>query len=299
LLNFAACSSEQWETAEHGNFEYRILTETPNPVKIDYGDSVWLDYTVLFEGEAIMGSYETGTVSLMIPTKMHRNAFENPLVLIGEGDSLEAAMTVKDGGDALAIFKEKLKPEDEVIFAYKVHRVRKRAEIETEAQQKYADEKGFESIEAMEAEQEFIKNNATQKLALLEESMDKIKANSSNYPRIEGTNMHYILHKKGEGDTLKTGDVAYVHFILKLADGETILDNTLAQVDRFVYPIGTNQNLIPAWQKAFKMLQEGSEVSFWVPSELGYGEEGSLPRVPRNANLAWYVNVMKVQSSTE
>jgi FKBP-type peptidyl-prolyl cis-trans isomerase len=257
-----------------------------------------LGYEVLFEGEPIMGSYETGqAVSLSIPTKMHRNAFENPLVLIGEGDSLHAKMTVKDGGDALSIFKDNMKPEDEVIFVYKVHQVRKRADIEAAAQQKYAEEKGFESIETMEAEQEFIKNNAAQKLALLEESIDEIKANSSNFPRMEGTNMHYIIHEKGQGATLKAGDIAYVHFILKLADGKTILDNTLAQVDRFVYPIGTHQNLIPAWQKAFEILREGSEVSFWVPSELAYGEEGSLPRVPQNANLAWYVNVRKVRTT--
>lgn len=105
--------------------------------------------------------------------------------------------------------------------------------------------------------------------------------------------LKYIIHEEGTGDLPANGANIRVHYFGKLMDGTTF-DNSYSRGEPFEFPVGQGR-VIQGWDMGLSMLRKGSKATFFIPAALGYGEMGSPPNIPANADLAFYVEVLDIR----
>jgi FK506-binding protein 2 len=59
--------------------------------------------------------------------------------------------------------------------------------------------------------------------------------------------------------------------------------------------VGTGE-VIAAWDQALQLMKKGSKLRILVPSQLGYGEQGSPPEIPRNARLIFDIELLEISN---
>ena len=94
---------------------------------------------------------------------------------------------------------------------------------------------------------------------------------------------------KGSGAPVKTGEQIKIHYYGSLSNGE-MFDNSFQRGEPYAYPAGVGQ-MIPGFDEGVMQLNHGGKAYLFIPSKLGYGEQGSGP-IPANAELIFYVEVL-------
>ncbi|NZA25956.1 FKBP-type peptidyl-prolyl cis-trans isomerase [Luteimonas sp. SJ-92] len=117
-------------------------------------------------------------------------------------------------------------------------------------------------------------------------------------PNVQTTEsgLQYEVLEEGEGDPPKPGDRVSVHYEGKLLDGTTF-DSTLERGEPAMFSL---DQVVPGWQEGLQLMSPGSRYRLWIPSELGYGEQGT-PNGPigPNATLAFEVELLEVMPAAE
>ncbi len=104
--------------------------------------------------------------------------------------------------------------------------------------------------------------------------------------------LEYVIHEEGSEEIVTPGSIALVQYYGALMDG-TMFDNSFEEGAPFGFPVGQGQ-VIQGWDEGLTYLREGAKATFFIPAELGYGAAGSPPRIPENAQLAFYIEVENV-----
>ncbi len=101
--------------------------------------------------------------------------------------------------------------------------------------------------------------------------------------------LQYIVIEEGKGLVPNLTDSVVVHYTGYFIDGRAF-ESTIpsGQPARFI-PLG----LIPGWQEALTMMNEGARYRLYVPFELAYGEQGSGP-IPPYSTLVFDIELLKV-----
>jgi FKBP-type peptidyl-prolyl cis-trans isomerase len=101
----------------------------------------------------------------------------------------------------------------------------------------------------------------------------------------------YKVVRSGVETGLKPGpkDEVKVHYEGKLEDG-TVFDSSYERGAPAAMPL---DRLIPAWQEALQLMRPGDEWLLYVPSNLGYGEEGA-GQIPPGAPLIFRIELIDV-----
>ncbi len=87
------------------------------------------------------------------------------------------------------------------------------------------------------------------------------------------------------------GDEIKVHYEGKLVDG-AVFDSTLASGQPAVMPL---DHLVPGWMEALPLMRPGDEWELYVPSKLGYGDEGAGGgQIPPGAVLIFKLQLLGV-----
>jgi peptidylprolyl isomerase/FKBP-type peptidyl-prolyl cis-trans isomerase FklB len=84
-------------------------------------------------------------------------------------------------------------------------------------------------------------------------------------------------------------DEVKVNYEGKLTDGQ-IFDSSYERGQPVAMPL---KGLIPGWQEALQLMRPGDEWILYVPSNLGYGEEGQGP-IPPGAPLIFRIELIDV-----
>ncbi len=84
-------------------------------------------------------------------------------------------------------------------------------------------------------------------------------------------------------------DEVKVHYEGKLEDG-TVFDSSYERGQPAAMPL---KNLVLAWQEALQLMRPGDEWILYVPSNLGYGEEGQ-GQIPPGAPLIFRIELIDV-----
>lgn len=103
--------------------------------------------------------------------------------------------------------------------------------------------------------------------------------------------LKYVIHREGKGDKVKDGGFIKAHYVGMLEDG-TLFDGTFAKNLPLAKRIGRGR-VIPGWDEGLALIPEGSEVTFIIPHELGYGVAGNPPTIPERATLFFFIDLLK------
>lgn len=122
-----------------------------------------------------------------------------------------------------------------------------------------------------------------------------VKATISDYTsgKLEVTKtdsgLKYYIIKAGEGENIQSGNTASVQYYGALTNGE-MFDNSFMRGDAFDVPVGAGR-VIRGWDEGLTYFNKGAKGFLFIPSEMGYGEMGSPPTIPGNAELVFYIEV--------
>ena len=133
------------------------------------------------------------------------------------------------------------------------------------------------------------------------------KANSTK----SATGLQYLLTKKGGAKPAADANVL-VHYAGFFEDG-TLFDSSVEEVCKtfgkfdqnranakgyspFPFKLGTKTGMIPGFIEALELLNLNDKGTFFIPSNLGYGERGAGGVIPPNTNLIFEVELLEQTS---
>ena len=103
------------------------------------------------------------------------------------------------------------------------------------------------------------------------------------------TGLQYIIHEEGEGARVQPTDTVWVYYSGKTIDGNEFDGNMGAEEPtRFVA-----NRVIKGWTEGLGRLGDGGKATFYIPSDLAYGERGNRGIEP-NSVLIFDVEVVRV-----
>lgn len=105
--------------------------------------------------------------------------------------------------------------------------------------------------------------------------------------------LQYIVLKSGDaaGNPPLPTDKVTVHYDGRLADGGKKFDSSYDRGQPATFPAG---GLIPGWVEALGLMRPGDEWMLYIPTEIGYGEQGAGRDIPPNADLVFRVELQNV-----
>ncbi len=102
--------------------------------------------------------------------------------------------------------------------------------------------------------------------------------------------LKYEVLKEGKGPSPKKGQQVTVQYAGWLADG-TAFDSSFERGDVADFPVG---QVIPGWNEGLQLMKLGAIYKFEIPAKLGYGKQGQMPKIPPDATLIFYVELLKI-----
>lgn len=100
--------------------------------------------------------------------------------------------------------------------------------------------------------------------------------------------LQYKVIKTGTGPKPKASDSVTVHYRGTLVDG-TEFDNTLKRGGPETFPL---KDVVKGWSEAIQMMNIGSKWEIYIPSDLGFGEQGAGSVIPPNSVLIFEVELL-------
>lgn len=107
--------------------------------------------------------------------------------------------------------------------------------------------------------------------------------------KVTPSGLQYEIVRAGTGPKPAAADVVRVHYKGTLLDG-TVFDSSYDRGQPAEFGLA---QVIPGWSEGVALMPVGSKYTFWIPSELGYGEAGGGP-IPANAMLTFEVELMEI-----
>src|SRR5947207_11660537 len=98
--------------------------------------------------------------------------------------------------------------------------------------------------------------------------------------------------KDGTRPAVNPGDVIEVHYTGWLQDGKKF-DSSLDRGTPFPVTVGTGQ-VIRGWDQGLIGMKAGGKRKLIIPPDLAYGKEGRPPTIPRNAELTFEIELVRI-----
>lgn len=103
--------------------------------------------------------------------------------------------------------------------------------------------------------------------------------------------LRYVVRDPGTGDaTPPLGSVITCNYAGRLLDGQEF-DSSYRRGVPFQFRLGAGQ-VIKGWDEAFALMHKGERCTLIVPYWLGYGVNGSPPKIPGKAVLIFEVELI-------
>lgn len=161
--------------------------------------------------------------------------------------------------------------------------------------------KGDSTLMSQEVASEFFKNYITEAQTKEVEAKrgDGEKFLTANKSK-EGVNvtasgLQYEVLVPADGPKPTAVDSVKVHYQGFLLDG-TKFDSSVDRGEPIVFPL--NQ-VIPGWTEGVQLMSVGSKYKFYVPYQLGYGEQGAGGVIPPFATLTFEIELLDIMPLVE
>jgi len=107
----------------------------------------------------------------------------------------------------------------------------------------------------------------------------------------------YVLRTLTEGTGASPGatDTVTVHYHGTLRDG-TVFDSSVERGTPASFPL---DRVIPCWTQALQQMKVGGKYKLTCPSEIAYGDRGSMPNIKPGATLTFEVELLDVKPTAD
>jgi FKBP-type peptidyl-prolyl cis-trans isomerase len=102
--------------------------------------------------------------------------------------------------------------------------------------------------------------------------------------------LQYEVINETEGAKPDAGDTVRVNYEGTLIDG-TVFDSSFERGEPVEFPLG---QVIPGWTEGIQLMSPGSRYKFYIPSELGYGDQPVGGIIPANSVLIFDVELLDI-----
>ncbi len=106
------------------------------------------------------------------------------------------------------------------------------------------------------------------------------------------TGLQYQVLVEGKGAKPQASDTVKVNYEGKLIDG-SVFDSSITRGEPATFPLS---GVIPAWTEGVQLMSVGSKYRFFVPSELGYGEQGAGDAIAPNSVLIFEIELLSIET---
>lgn len=283
-LAFMGCQKEK-KTTESG-YEY-IVHKSAGSAKPKPGDYVYFHAQARNADSVVYASRLVGqTPFLQIPTEETPEQGRTPspveevLRLMGVGDSVTVIINI----DTLATKPPGFENAKELYYDVVMTEIKTADQFMKDAES-----------ERQEQDVERVKTQAKEpEIAALVAKAVKDYSSGALASQIKSTSsgLKYIILEEGSGTQAAANKLVNVQYYGVLKDG-TMFDNSYSRGTPFSFALGRGM-VIPGWDEGIALLKEGGKGLLFIPANLGYGEAGSPPVIPANAELIFYVELEKV-----
>ncbi len=254
------------------------------------GDYGYVNISVYQDDSLVNSTYQMGrTVPIVVPDLAQipadqkgvgkANPVADVLALMKVGDSLTVEVPIDSAmrkSPALANAKK-------LTYAIVLEEVKNKAQYDQfiTDQRKESDDKA----NAMKGQEATI---AAQLGGIIKDykagkNKDSIKSTASG--------LKYLVIEEGTGKQATPGKSVDVMYYGMLPSGEEF-DNSFKRGQAFSFPLGQGQ-VIKGWDEGIALLKEGAKAVLFIPSDLGYGDQGT-GKIPAKSELMFYVELQKV-----
>ena len=142
-------------------------------------------------------------------------------------------------------------------------------------------------------------NGTKYNAAFFNDLTNKADTASSDKYAVTETGLKYVIVNEGAGKSPKATDMVTVHYVGTLTDGSQF-DSSIDRGEPTSFPLN---RVIPGWTEGLQLMKEGGVAVFYIPSELGYGEQGSYNpytgqyTIPPSAPLIFWVQLLDINES--
>jgi FKBP-type peptidyl-prolyl cis-trans isomerase FkpA len=109
---------------------------------------------------------------------------------------------------------------------------------------------------------------------------------------VTDSGLQYQVLEEGDGPKPSAEDTVTVHYKGTLIDG-TQFDSSYDRGQPATFPLN---RVISGWTEGLQLMSVGSKYRFWIPAELGYGENAS-PQIGPNQTLIFEVELLDIVDS--
>jgi FKBP-type peptidyl-prolyl cis-trans isomerase FklB len=102
--------------------------------------------------------------------------------------------------------------------------------------------------------------------------------------------LQYRIVKQGTGPKPEAGDKVKVHYQGTLINGK-IFDSSIQRGEPITFGVS---EVIPGWTEALQLMPVGSKWQLFIPSELGYGDNGAGADIKPGATLIFDVELLEI-----
>lgn len=99
--------------------------------------------------------------------------------------------------------------------------------------------------------------------------------------------------QEGTGKPAQTGETVVVHYTGRLINGIKF-DSSLDRNQPFSFRLGAGE-VIKGWDEGIVGMKEGGKRRLTIPPALGYGRNGSPPKIPPDSTLVFDVELLKIK----
>lgn len=286
---FYACGEKggSLETTEIGN-RYQLFTANGSGDKVVPGDYVYFNAAMRTEGDSVLFSTWTSGGELPVVQAAELTATKDE---IGPVEDIVRQMRVGDSAVVRVNISEfPSKPpgmENDSVILYDV------VVAEIVSEEDFNSRQEAKQAEA-EAKREVIRELEPERLAFAAQVVkDYNDGKLNDQLKTTPSGLKYIIHEAGDGKEAEAGLGVVVQYIGQLVSDGSVFDQSFARGEGIPFQLGTGR-VIPGWDEGIDLLRVGDKATFFIPSELAYGAEGTQG-IPGGSELAFYVELEEVQ----
>lgn len=107
--------------------------------------------------------------------------------------------------------------------------------------------------------------------------------------KVTESGLQYKVITEGKGAKPLATDNVKVHYVGTLLDG-TEFDSSVARGEPITFPLN---GVIKGWTEGLQLMTVGSKYTFFIPSELGYGDR-AVSVIPAGSTLVFEVELLEI-----